>query len=115
VLSFHRASILDKGRGPRHSLSRLLRRGKMRGSPSSVEPHVCGAAAAGRERSIVAHSPTTTDPVEPLYAARRDDFVHWEKTKDLVDQCIDLMLNFRQSGHPGGSRSKVHAMLSTLL
>ena len=30
-------------------------------------------------------------------------FAHWEKTKDLVDQLIDLMLNYRQSGHPGGS------------
>src|SRR5262245_47515976 len=28
---------------------------------------------------------------------------------------IDLMLNYRQSGHPGGSRSKVHLMLATLL
>jgi len=39
----------------------------------------------------------------------------WEITKDLIDQCIDIMLNLRQSGHPGGSRSKVHAMVSTLL
>jgi transketolase len=42
-------------------------------------------------------------------------FAEWEKTKDLVDQLIDLMLNYRQSGHPGGSRSKVHALLVTLL
>ena len=39
----------------------------------------------------------------------------WEVTKDLIDQCIDVMLNLRQSGHPGGSRSKVHAMVATLL
>ncbi|UCE04157.1 MAG: transketolase [Candidatus Latescibacterota bacterium] len=26
-----------------------------------------------------------------------------------------MMLNYRQSGHPGGSRSKVHALLTTLL
>lgn len=39
----------------------------------------------------------------------------WEIVKDLIDQCIDIMLNLRQSGHPGGSRSKVHAMVSTLL
>ena len=38
-----------------------------------------------------------------------------KKTKDLIDQCIDLMLNFRQSGHPGGSRSKVHGLVTTLL
>ena len=42
-------------------------------------------------------------------------FKHWEMTKDLIDQCIDIMLNLRQSGHPGGSRSKVHAMVVTLL
>ncbi len=42
-------------------------------------------------------------------------FHHWEVTKDLIDQCIDIMLNLRQSGHPGGSRSKVHGMIATLL
>lgn len=42
-------------------------------------------------------------------------FPYWEKTKDLVDQFIDLILNYRQSGHPGGSRSKVHALLTVLL
>ena len=45
----------------------------------------------------------------------KDEFKYWEITKDLIDQCIDIMLNLRQSGHPGGSRSKVHAMVSTLL
>ena len=45
----------------------------------------------------------------------KDEFKYWEITKDIVDQCIDIMLNLRQSGHPGGSRSKVHAMVSTLL
>ncbi len=43
------------------------------------------------------------------------NFKHWEKVKDVIDQLIDLMLNYRQSGHPGGSRSKVHAMVATLL
>ncbi len=47
--------------------------------------------------------------------ALEGDFEHWEKTKDIVDQLIDLMLNYRQSGHPGGSRSKVHAFLTLLL
>ncbi len=45
----------------------------------------------------------------------KNDFIYWELTKDLIDQCIDIMLNLRQSGHPGGSRSKVHAMVVTLL
>ena len=54
------------------------------------------------------------DPQEELRALAQN-FSHWEKTKDLVDQLIDIIVNYRQSGHPGGSRSKVHAFLSTLL
>ena len=42
-------------------------------------------------------------------------FAKWEVIKDVVDQQIDLMLNYRQSGHPGGSRSKVHYLVSLLL
>ncbi len=52
---------------------------------------------------------------EESYKPLEDHFKHWEKTKNIVDQLIDLMLNYRQSGHPGGSRSKVHALLSLLL
>lgn len=40
---------------------------------------------------------------------------HWEKIKDVVDQLLDIMMNYRQSGHPGGSRSKVHALITVLL
>lgn len=43
------------------------------------------------------------------------DIAHLEKTKDIVDQLIDIILNYRQSGHPGGSRSKVPILLSALL
>ncbi|MBN1295489.1 transketolase [bacterium] len=45
----------------------------------------------------------------------RSHFDQWEKIKDVMDQVIDLMLNYRQSGHPGGSRSKVHAMVAATL
>ena len=45
----------------------------------------------------------------------KNSYEHWEITKDLIDQCIDITLNLSQSGHPGGSRSKVHGMLITLL
>lgn len=45
----------------------------------------------------------------------KNDYKFWEITKDLIDQCIDVTLNLSQSGHPGGSRSKVHGMLITLL
>ena len=51
----------------------------------------------------------------PSFEALRRSFPHWEKTGDLVDQCIDLMLNLRQSGHPGGSRSKVPLMVAATL
>jgi len=42
-------------------------------------------------------------------------FAMWETTKDIVDEFIDISLNYRQSGHPGGSRSKVHLLLSLML
>src|SRR5919204_398909 len=53
--------------------------------------------------------------VPALYARAEHAFDRWEKTKDLVDEMIDLALNYRQSGHPGGSRSKVHMLLSLML
>ncbi len=42
-------------------------------------------------------------------------FGHWEKVGDAVDQFIDIMVNYRQSGHPGGSRSKVQMLVALLL
>lgn len=45
----------------------------------------------------------------------REDYGYWEKKKDIIDQYIDITLNYRQSGHPSGSRSKVHALVSLLL
>ncbi len=52
---------------------------------------------------------------ESLVADQSKSFAHWEILKDCVDEMIDQMLNLRQSGHPGGSRSKVHALVATLL
>jgi len=43
------------------------------------------------------------------------EYRFWEKSKDIVDNLIDVVLNYRQSGHPGGSRSKVPAFLVLLL
>ncbi len=40
---------------------------------------------------------------------------HWEPIQDLVDHTIDLLLNYRQSGHPGGSRSKTPALVALTL
>lgn len=44
------------------------------------------------------------------YQRLKPNFKYWEKIKDIIDQYIDIMLNYRQSGHPGGSRSKAHAL-----
>jgi transketolase len=52
---------------------------------------------------------------ERLLTDARGAFPMWEFTKDLIDELIDLSLNYRQSGHPGGSRSKVHMLVSLLL
>src|SRR6266508_2828353 len=52
---------------------------------------------------------------EALYPAAEAEFEHWEVVKDVIDESIDLALNYRQSGHPGGSRSKVHLFLATVL
>ena len=43
------------------------------------------------------------------------EFKYWTMAADQIDQCIDIMLNVSQSGHPGGSRSKVPMIVATLL
>ena len=53
--------------------------------------------------------------VTRLLTAAGTDFPRYEVLKDLTDELIDLSLNYRQSGHPGGSRSKVHLLLALLL
>ena len=58
---------------------------------------------------------THAPDVAALYAAAAKSFPQWEVVKDLVDEVLDLSLNYRQSGHPGGSRSKAHLTLATLL
>jgi transketolase len=58
---------------------------------------------------------TVEADAERLFTDARSAFPLWEVTKDVVDEFIDLSLNYRQSGHPGGSRSKVHLLLSLML
>ncbi|MBT3607437.1 MAG: hypothetical protein HOI72_04340 [Candidatus Marinimicrobia bacterium] len=41
-------------------------------------------------------------------------FKLWEIVKDLIDQCIDIMLNLRQSEHTGGSGSNVYTTVVKL-
>ncbi len=60
-------------------------------------------------------SSITASIVDERYGQLEPDFEKWEKIKDIIDQFIDISLNYRQSGHPGGSRSKVHLLVATLL
>jgi transketolase len=50
-----------------------------------------------------------------LYDEAVGSFEDWDAIREIVDEAIDLALNYRQSGHPGGSRSKVHLFLALLL
>ena len=79
----------------------LLKRTKMTTIPGSSF-HARGANGGAAE-------------VNRLCVAAAPDFARYEVIKDIVDECIDLSLNYRQSGHPGGSRSKVHLLLALLL
>ena len=45
----------------------------------------------------------------------KEEFHYWDTIGDMIDQCIDIALNLSQSGHPGGSRSKMPVLLTTLL
>ncbi len=60
---------------------------------------------------VIATQPQNLDA---LYSTAERDFERWEVLKDLIDESIDLALNYRQSGHPGGSRSKVHMLVALL-
>jgi len=59
-------------------------------------------------------NPTQRFDVDSIVQDLHKHFAHWDTIRDCIDQNIDLMLNYRQSGHPGGSRSKVPAMVSLL-
>jgi transketolase len=59
--------------------------------------------------------PTTESRIDAAYQELAPHFEQWETIKDMIDQLIDIMVNLRQSGHPGGSHSKVHAVIATLL
>jgi len=61
------------------------------------------------------HQSEAASEADRLFALAERDFARYEVLKDLVDECIDLQLDYRQSGHPGGSRSKVHMLLALLL
>ena len=45
-------------------------------------------------------------------AVLKQNYNHWEITKDLIDQCIDITLKLSQSGHPGGSLSAADILVA---
>ena len=45
----------------------------------------------------------------------KEEYHFWDAIGAMIDQCIDIALNLAQSGHPGGSRSKMPVLLTTLL
>ena len=55
------------------------------------------------------------ESVEDLYQRATESFEHWDLVREVIDEAIDLSLNYRQSGHPGDSRSKMHLFLALLL
>jgi transketolase len=55
--------------------------------------------------------PPTPYPLTQL----KGEYARYEIIRDMIDQCIDIMVNYRQSGHPGGSRSKAYMMVSNTL
>jgi len=57
----------------------------------------------------------TTTQFHPTLEELSQHFPHWQVIADLIDQGVDLMLNLRQSGHPGGSRSKVPMLVASTL
>src|SRR3954471_2555234 len=61
---------------------------------------------------MTAHAKT---PVDRKVQAIENHIAHCEKIADCIAQFIDVTLNYRQSGHPGGSRSKIQALVSLTL
>src|SRR5829696_6706287 len=61
---------------------------------------------------MTAHPKT---PVDTRFQAIEPNIAHWEKIADCIAQFIDVMLNYRQSGHPGGSRSRIQTLVSLTL
>jgi transketolase len=58
---------------------------------------------------------TPLSPSEARLQRIEPHLAHWEKIADCIAQFIDVTLNYRQSGHPGGSRSKIQMMVGLTL
>ncbi len=58
---------------------------------------------------------STESTTDARFIELQRDFKHWEKIGDCIDNFIDVFENYRQSGHPGGPRSKRHMMVALTL
>jgi transketolase len=82
------------------------------GPPPHARPALPNHPSCQARPKLTTITPST---VETRLQEQERSFSHWEIIKDCIDQYIDMMLNYRQSGHPGGSRSKVHALVAATL
>ena len=64
---------------------------------------------------MTAGAPAGSSELDRLFAAAEPDFERYEIVRSVIDECLDLTLDYRQSGHPGGSRSKAHMLTALLL
>ena len=62
-----------------------------------VSDEAAASGTPGPRRAAIARSGSELD-VGRLYAAAEPDFARYELVKELIDECIDLSLNYRQSG-----------------
>ncbi len=53
-------------------------------------------------------------PIIPLETLV-NEYDRMDKVRLFIDQFIDIMLNHRQSGHPGGPRAKVHQLVTMMV
>lgn len=58
---------------------------------------------------------TVSPDLSVRHAELAKAFPYWEKIGDCIDNFIDVFENYRQSGHPGGSRSKRHMFVALTL
>src|SRR5947209_4318844 len=58
---------------------------------------------------------TVSSDLSVRQAELEKQFPYWEKIGDCIDNFIDVFENYRQSGHPGGSRSKRHMFVALTL
>ncbi len=106
----HRVRELWRGL-PALQLRQLAREDRRRAGAGRRVARQAGAHRRARARMTTIVQRTA----DRLYDEAVPSFERWDVVREIIDEAIDLALNYRQSGHPGGSRSKVHMFLALLL